>query len=43
MKNFVILAAVTARKKVHEPESGIVPSHLVFRTWISQADDDAQR
>jgi hypothetical protein len=32
---------MAARKQVHEPEAGIMPSHLVLRTWIAQADDDA--
>ena len=37
------LAAVTARKQVHEPETRIVTGHLMFRAWIAQTDDDAQR
>src|SRR5258707_15834039 len=37
------LAAMAARKQVHEPETRVMPGHLMFRAWIAQADDDAQR
>jgi hypothetical protein len=34
---------VAARKQVHEPETRIVAGHLMFRAWIAQTDDNAQR
>src|SRR5258708_15542498 len=37
------LAAMSARKQVHKPETRIVTGHLMFRSWIAQADDNSQR
>src|SRR5450432_2795319 len=37
------LPAVTARKQLHKPETRVMPGHLMFRSWIAQADDDSQR
>jgi hypothetical protein len=34
---------MAARKQIHKPETRVVASHLMFRAWIAQANDDAQR
>src|SRR5277367_1898590 len=32
-------AVMTARKQLHEPETRVVASHLMFRAWIAQTND----
>jgi hypothetical protein len=34
---------VSAGKQIHEPETRVVTSHLMFRSGIAETDDDAQR